>query len=106
MAEDTDKDISQGGAQSLALVADVAHADQLDAAIDLALAKFGRIDLLCSNAGIVAGSGLNTPDDVWNTNWGVNVMGHVHATRAVLPGMLERGWGHVLFTASAAGLLT
>ena len=66
----------------------------------------GPIDLLCCNAGIAIGGGVETDDDGWDRSWRINVMAHVWAVRAALPSMLERGSGHILTTASAAGLLT
>lgn len=71
----------------------------------------GRIDLFCSNAGIGNGdadpeNAASSPEAVWNRAWGVNVMAHVHAARAVLPGMIARGEGYLLNTVSAAGLLS
>jgi NAD(P)-dependent dehydrogenase (short-subunit alcohol dehydrogenase family) len=66
----------------------------------------GPIDLFVSNAGIGVGGGVDVPDDKWQLIWDVNVMAHVYAARAVLPGMIERGEGYLLNTASAAGLLT
>ncbi len=66
----------------------------------------GPIDLLCLNAGIPTGGDLSTSNDDWERTWQVNVMSHVYAVRAVLPGMLARGSGYLLHTASAAGLLT
>ncbi|MFP5321535.1 MAG: SDR family oxidoreductase [Acidimicrobiia bacterium] len=68
--------------------------------------EYGPIDLLCLNAGIAVGGGVETLDDEWQRTWDVNVMAHVRAVRAALPGMLARGEGYVLTTASAAGLLT
>ena len=68
--------------------------------------RFGRIDLWCSNAGIFFIGGVETPDAQWQKIWDVNVMAHVYAARAVLPGMLARGGGYLLHTASAAGLLS
>jgi len=62
--------------------------------------------LFCANAGIAAAGGPELPDDVWRNLLDVNFMSHVYAVRAVLPGMLERGGGYFLHTASAAGLLT
>jgi NAD(P)-dependent dehydrogenase (short-subunit alcohol dehydrogenase family) len=71
------------------------------------LAKHGRIDLFCSNAGIAfPAGGVEAPNEGWQRIWDVNVMGHVYAARAVLPGMIARGEGYLLHTASAAGLLT
>lgn len=68
--------------------------------------RFGGIDLWCSNAGILFIGGVETPNAQWQKIWDVNVMAHVYAARAVLPGMLARGGGYLLHTASAAGLLS
>jgi NAD(P)-dependent dehydrogenase (short-subunit alcohol dehydrogenase family) len=68
--------------------------------------RYGRIDLFCANAGIAPGTGLDASAQDWERTWAVNVLGHVYAARAVLPGMLARGEGYLLQTCSAAGLLT
>lgn len=68
--------------------------------------KYGRIDLLCLNAGIAAVGDLTTSNSSWQRMWEVNVMSHVYGARAALPAMLERESGYLLHTASAAGLLT
>jgi NAD(P)-dependent dehydrogenase (short-subunit alcohol dehydrogenase family) len=68
--------------------------------------RFGRIDLFCSNAGILCVGGVETSNEDWQRIWDVNVMAHVFAARAVLPGMLARREGYLLNTASAAGLLS
>jgi NAD(P)-dependent dehydrogenase (short-subunit alcohol dehydrogenase family) len=65
----------------------------------------GRVDLWCSNAGIAAGRDLGDDLD-WDRSWRVNVLAHLYAARAVLPGMVARRRGHLMATASAAGLLT
>jgi NAD(P)-dependent dehydrogenase (short-subunit alcohol dehydrogenase family) len=74
--------------------------------VDLVLAQHGRIDLFCSNAGIAVDGDEQTPTSEWDRCWDVNVMAHVYAARAVVPGMLARGGGYLLQTVSAAGLLT
>lgn len=72
-----------------------------------AIERYGQIDLFCSNAGIVGmPGGLEVPNEAWQQIWEVNVLAHIYAARAVLPGMLARGEGYLLHTASAAGLLT
>ena len=93
------------GDVGLALAADVAVEADIRAAIDATEARFGPIDLLVCNAGIGAMQGVDAPDDVWQRVWDVNLMAHVRAIRTVLPGMVARGEGYILTTASAAGLL-
>ena len=68
--------------------------------------KYGRIDLFCSNAGIIAIGGYEVDNEAWQRIWEINVLAHVFAARAVMPGMIKRGGGAFLITASAAGLLS
>jgi NAD(P)-dependent dehydrogenase (short-subunit alcohol dehydrogenase family) len=68
-------------------------------------ADHGRVDIWCSNAGVASAPGLGDDAD-WHRCWRLHVHAHVLAARHVLPGMLERGSGHLMITASAAGLLT
>ena len=68
--------------------------------------RFGRVDLFCSNAGIISRRDEDASAADWQRHWDVNVMAHVHAARAVLPHMLARGEGYLLNTVSAAGLLS
>jgi NAD(P)-dependent dehydrogenase (short-subunit alcohol dehydrogenase family) len=94
------------GTDGISVRADVASETDVVALVNLATNKFGRIDLFCSNAGILVEGGPETPDGGWRRIWDVNVMAHVYAARAVLPNMLERGRGYLLQTVSAAGLLS
>ncbi|MFI8894182.1 SDR family oxidoreductase [Streptomyces paradoxus] len=69
----------------------------------------GSIDVYCANAGVAfeggtAGGPLD--ETAWAASWDVNVMAHVRAAHALLPGWLERGSGRFVSTVSAAGLLT
>ncbi len=90
----------------VAIGADVSIEPEVQRVAAAALSRYGRIDLFCSNAGIyIAGDETTTPTAVWERVLSVNVMAHVHAARAVLPAMLERGEGYLLQTVSAAGLL-
>jgi NAD(P)-dependent dehydrogenase (short-subunit alcohol dehydrogenase family) len=99
-------EIEAGGHRALAVTADVGDAAQAGALIRRAEDAFGRVDLLFSNAGIVVSGGLEVADEAWSRSWEINVQSHVWLTRAVLPGMLARGEGYLVYTASAAGLLT
>lgn len=74
--------------------------------VDATIARYGAIDLFCSNAGIFVEGGIDAPDHVWARMRDIHVMAHIYAARAVLPGMLARGQGYLLQTVSAAGLLT
>jgi NAD(P)-dependent dehydrogenase (short-subunit alcohol dehydrogenase family) len=107
-------DLDAGGAAAVAgetgglgLRADVSREDDIKRLISDAEAANGPIDLFFSNAGVPGpGGGPEAPDDAWRQTWDVNVMSHIWAARALLPGMLERGDGYLVNTASAAGLLT
>ena len=88
------------------MACDVTNESQITALVETTETKHGPIDVFCSNAG-AGGSGLLTDahNDVWQRQWELHVMAHVYAARAVLPGMIERGSGYLMNTASAAGLL-
>jgi len=66
----------------------------------------GSIDVWFANAGLATGSGPEAPDEEWDAQWRINVMSHVYAARVLLPGWIERGQGHLVTTASMAGILT
>jgi NAD(P)-dependent dehydrogenase (short-subunit alcohol dehydrogenase family) len=99
-------EITGRGWQALAVTADVASEPDVQALAARAQQAFGRIDLFCSNAGIIVPGGIEVPDAAWSQMWAINVQSHVYVARAVLPGMLARGDGYLVITASAAGLLT
>lgn len=106
-------DLDEDAANSVAdeIGATAAHLDVTDEAATQQLVadverRHGRIDLYCANAGIAAPQGLEMSNELWQKTWEVNLLAHVFAARAVLPGMLERGDGYFLATVSAAGLLT
>jgi NAD(P)-dependent dehydrogenase (short-subunit alcohol dehydrogenase family) len=90
---------------ALGLGIDVTDPAALDAGVHRVEDEVGPITVWCSNAGVALGQGLGTDDD-WDRSWQLHVLAHVHAARAVLPRMEARGRGHLMITASAAGLLT
>lgn len=89
---------------------EAAHLDVRDAAAFSSLAQrviddHGRIDLLFNNAGIaVGGEILSLTQEHWDRVIDVNIRGVVHGVRAVYPHMVERGDGHIVNTASLAGI--
>ena len=93
------------GAGALAIPGDAASPEGVEALIAAAIEHLGAIDLYCANAG-VGGPATLEDEAGWDLAWNVNVLAHVRAARALLPGWLERGRGHFLATVSAAGLLT
>jgi NAD(P)-dependent dehydrogenase (short-subunit alcohol dehydrogenase family) len=106
-------DIDVAGAQTVAdeiggwaVATDVSREPDIVHLVASATERYGAIDLFCSNAGIIIEGGIETPDDAWQSIWAVNVLAHLYAARAVLPGMLARGGGYLLHTVSAAGLLS
>jgi NAD(P)-dependent dehydrogenase (short-subunit alcohol dehydrogenase family) len=105
---DLDGEGAAAVAGELGVRTDVGSEDQIKSLVALAEEENGPIDLFFSNAGVPGPGGgpVETSDEAWRQTWDVNVMAHVWASRALLPGMLERGDGYLLNTASAAGLLT
>jgi NAD(P)-dependent dehydrogenase (short-subunit alcohol dehydrogenase family) len=92
---------------ALAVAADVSRESEITGLIAAAQAEHGPIDLFFSNAGVPGpGGGPEAPDDELQQTWEINVMAHVWAARALLPGWVARGDGYLQSTASAAGLLT
>jgi NAD(P)-dependent dehydrogenase (short-subunit alcohol dehydrogenase family) len=109
MVADLDADGARRVAEEIggtAVSTNVAVEADLQALVARTVDAHGPIDLFCSNAGIAIGGGVEVPDEDWQRIWEINTMAHVYAARAVLPGMLARGEGYLLNTASAAGLLT
>ena len=105
-AEVAERVRGSGATLLVARTLDVADGAALRGLVADIESEHGRVDLVCSNAGIGTGAGVDAPTSVWQRAWDVNLMAHVHAADAALPGMLARGEGALLHTCSAAGLLT
>lgn len=95
------------GVDALAVPTDVRDAAAVDALRDAALDRFGAVHVVCNNAGVSTGGRLweHSVED-WDWLLGVNLMGVVHGVRAFTPTLIEQGEGHIVNTASVAGLLT
>ncbi|MFJ6659170.1 SDR family oxidoreductase [Streptomyces sp. NPDC091377] len=104
VVNDLDEGRAVGLAEEIGGVAVVGDASTVvGAAMD---ALGGAVDVYCANAGVATGGSEAAEDAIWDLAWDVNVMAHVRAARALLPGWLERGGGRFVSTVSAAGLLT
>ena len=95
----------------MAFGCDVSKADEVAAMVEKVRLEVGEIDLYASNAGILDRDpdfhdAASSPEESWTRSWAVNVMGHVHAARALLPAWRARREGYFLATVSAAGLLS
>lgn len=88
------------------LAADVADPAQVEAVVDLAVERFGRLDVFISNAGILSPSGRihNLSSEDWERAFRVNVLGAVNAIRAAVGVMRPQRSGSVVLTASVSGL--
>jgi NAD(P)-dependent dehydrogenase (short-subunit alcohol dehydrogenase family) len=101
--------LRSAGAEVLAVPTDVAKADQVDRLAQQAHEAFGGVHVVCNNAGVGATSGAAfwemTRAD-WEWVLGVNLWGAINGMRAFVPILLEQDEGHVINTASMAGLNT
>src|SRR5215211_688962 len=92
------------GGDAEGLVLDVTDRDAGERIVEAARERFGSLDVLVNNAGTSRRHSLEeTADDDWQAAWELNVMAPLRATRAAIPGMVERGWGRVVNVCSSAG---
>ncbi len=100
-------ELEKTGAEVLGVLCDVSDSSSVNALAEATVKSFGPPQVLCNNAGIApAGPILNTTPEEWQWTVGVNVLGVAYGTQAFAPLMLENGEGHIINTASQAGLMT
>lgn len=92
------------GADALGVVCDVASPSSVAALRDAALDRFSAVHVVFNNAGVAGGQMLTTPIEVWNWVMSVNVTGVVNGINAFLPVLMDQDEGHIVNTASLAGL--
>ena len=108
---DLEKVAAQLSASAVVQPTDVADPEAVQALADVAWDRFGGVDLLCNNAGVVPGGRHRpvwdyAPED-WRWAFGVNVDGVVNGIRSFVPRMIAEGRaGHILNTASVAGFVS
>ena len=116
-AEQTLKLVQEAGGEAIAITADVSQKDQIVAATDAAVGKFGKIDVTWANAGVVSRGGVPTvaggeqvlfedlTEQDWNDVLGVNLSGVIFTAQAAVPHMKANGGGTIIATSSAASFL-
>jgi NAD(P)-dependent dehydrogenase (short-subunit alcohol dehydrogenase family) len=103
--EETLASLEELGAAALAVACDVTSDEQVARLHAAVMERFGRVDVLCNNAGIAAvGSPWRMEIADWQRALDVNLLGVVRGVRAFVPAMVERGSGYVVNTASVAGI--
>jgi len=97
--------IGASGGEAHAATCDVTDVASVEALAELAVERLGAVDILVNNAGIASSGTLERIDEAeWGRILDVNASGTFRVTKALLPGMLARGWGRIVNVASIAGL--
>jgi NAD(P)-dependent dehydrogenase (short-subunit alcohol dehydrogenase family) len=98
--------LAEGGTEVLTQVCDTSLEAEVQALADAAMSRFGGAHVLCNNAGVIGkGDAWRSPIAVWDWVIGINLYGVIHGVRAFLPIMEDQGEGHIVNTASMAGLV-
>lgn len=100
------KELQEQGGKAVGCVANVASETDTQRMLDIAVSTYGRLDILCNNAGIMDSMtpAADVSLELWNRVLAINLTGPFLACRLALPIMLEQGGGRIVNTASEAGL--
>jgi 3-hydroxybutyrate dehydrogenase len=102
--ESVASELVAAGYQAIALTCDVAEPAQVTAATEAARERLGGVDILINNAGFAPSAPLRSVTlEEWERVFAVNMTGTFLFTKALLPAMIEAGWGRVVNVASIAG---
>ncbi|MGD0852324.1 MAG: SDR family NAD(P)-dependent oxidoreductase [Acidimicrobiales bacterium] len=99
------KEMRRHGATVIGVHCDVAKESDVEALRDAALKEFGAVHVIFNNAGVAGGATIGTPKKIWDWVMSVNLDGVVNGMNAFIPLFLEQNEGHVVNTASEAGLV-
>ncbi len=105
--QSTLNEVQRRGVRAFAMRVDVSRYQDVESFCSKAIAQFGATHVVCNNAGVSPLGAVweNTLAD-WQWILGVNLWGVIHGVRAFVPGLLAQGEGHVVNTASVAGLIS
>jgi len=104
--EATAADVVAAGGEAIGVRVDVSREGDLEQLRDRCLERFGRVDVVCNNVGVLAmGAPESLPLEAWERVLDLNLMSVARSNRVFLPLLVEQGRGHVVNTASASGLL-
>lgn len=107
MTMQTAREIREGGGRAIAMKLDVTDTADIGRVVEQAGREFGAIDILVSNAAVMDNFGTleeQTPER-WERDLRVNLTGAFNCTKAVWPGMKEKGRGRVIYISSIAGIM-
>jgi len=106
-AEATAKTVRDAGGEAIAFQADISKREDIDGAVTAVIEAYGKIDVLCNNAGVFDGFTpvLDVDDALWDRVMGINAKGMLLCSQRVIPEMLKQGKGAIVNTASVAGLI-
>lgn len=101
-----EREISGSGGEAHAVAADVSDAKEVERLVEETEARYGGVEILVNNAGSIGRpAGFEElADEEWTELLELNVMSAVRLSRAVIPGMRERGWGRIINTSSESGI--
>jgi SDR family mycofactocin-dependent oxidoreductase len=102
--EETKRLVESLGRRAITVIGDVRDQQTLDDAVAQGISEFGRLDIVCANAGVASyGRVWELPDELWNELMAINLTGAWRTAKAALPAMIDAGnGGSIIFTASFA----
>jgi NAD(P)-dependent dehydrogenase (short-subunit alcohol dehydrogenase family) len=104
-AESTAKAIGDEGGCAHPIVADIVNAQDCERAVDACMERFGRVDVLHNNVGVVLGAEIvNTSEEDWDRTFDPNVKGMFMMCKRVIPHMIEQGGGSIINVSSIASI--
>jgi NAD(P)-dependent dehydrogenase (short-subunit alcohol dehydrogenase family) len=100
-------EVQEKGVRAITLKVDVSQAAQVEALRDQTIARLGAVHLVCNNAGVSPlGAAWESSAADWEWILGVNLWGVIHGVRAFTPALIAQNEGHIVNTASVAGLIS